>query len=277
MALAGRSPVAVDQSRRPAGQHRGQLARIPDRRRAADDDRPRAVVGADPEQPPQDVGDVTAEHAPIRVQLVDDDDLELLEELEPLGVVGEDRRVEHVRVGDHDLAGGPDGRADRGGRVPVVGRGEDRQAGCCSQAAELGHLVLPERLGREQEERPRRRIVDDRLEDRDGVAEGLARGGRGRRSRRRRRRGPPPSPRPGGGTGVRCRARRAPRRCAGRARPGNRRRPPRAAAGRRGGRRRARATAPPAGHPGRGRVRRGRRYACGLPQENEQMFETARV
>ena len=33
-----------------------------------------AVVGADPEQPAQDVGDVAAEDAAVRVQLVDDDD-----------------------------------------------------------------------------------------------------------------------------------------------------------------------------------------------------------
>ena len=33
------------------------------------------------------------------------------------------------------------------------------------QLAELGHLVLAERLGREQEERPRRRVLRDRLED----------------------------------------------------------------------------------------------------------------
>ena len=82
-----------------------------------------AVVGADPEQPAQHVGDVAAEDAAVRVQLVDDDDLELLEQLEPLRVVGQDRRVEHVRVRDHDLAGGPDRRADRRGRVAVVGRG----------------------------------------------------------------------------------------------------------------------------------------------------------
>ena len=61
-------------------------------------------MGAQPEQPPQDVGDVAAEHAPVRVELVDDDHPDLLEELEPLRVVGEDRRVEHVRVGHDDLA-----------------------------------------------------------------------------------------------------------------------------------------------------------------------------
>ena len=63
---------------------------------------------------------MAAEDAPIGVQLVDDDDLDLLEELEPLGVMGEDRRVEHVRVGDDHLAGRPDGRPDGRRRVAVV-------------------------------------------------------------------------------------------------------------------------------------------------------------
>ena len=137
-----------------------------------------AVVGADPEKPSQHVGDVAAEHAPVRVELVDDDNLELLEQLEPLGVVGQDRRMEHVRVRDDDLACGPDRRADGGRRVAVVGRGEDRHARGGRQPAEFGHLVLAERLGREQEERPRRRVVRDGLQDRHGVAQRLARGGR---------------------------------------------------------------------------------------------------
>ena len=70
-------------------------------------------MGAQPEEPPDDVRDVAAEHAAVRVELVDDDDPELLEQLEPLGVVGEDRRVEHVRVRDDDLAGAADRRPDR--------------------------------------------------------------------------------------------------------------------------------------------------------------------
>ena len=118
---------------------------------------------------------MAAEHAAVRVQLVDDDDLELLEELEPFRVVGEDRRMEHVRVRDHDLARGPHRRADRGGRVAVVGRGQDREAGRRREPAELRDLVLAERLGREQEEGPRRRVVGDGLQDRHGVAQGLAR------------------------------------------------------------------------------------------------------
>ena len=126
----GRRPVAIDQPRRPAGELRGELGRVPDRRRGAHDDRVGAVVAAQPEQPAQDVRDVAAEHAPVGVQLVDDDHPDLLEELEPLRVVGEDRRVEHVRVRDDDLARRPDRRPDRRRRVAVVGgRGDLERAG----------------------------------------------------------------------------------------------------------------------------------------------------
>ncbi len=177
--LACRRAVPVDEPRRPPGQHRCELARVADRRRAADDGGPAAVVGTDPQEPPQDVGDVPAEDAAIGVQLVDDDELELLEQLEPLRVVRQDRRVEHVRVRDHHLARGADRRADRSGRVAVVGGGDDRQAGRCRQLAELGDLVLAERLGREEEQRPGRRVVGDGLEGRERVAEGLARCRRG--------------------------------------------------------------------------------------------------
>ena len=126
--LARRRAVAVDEPDRAAGERLRELGRVPDRRRAADDHRVGAVVGAQPQEPAQDVGDVAAEDAAVRVQLVDDDDPQLLEQLEPLGVVGEDRRVEHVRVGDHDLAGLADRRPDRRRRVAVVGRRRDRRA-----------------------------------------------------------------------------------------------------------------------------------------------------
>ena len=120
-----------------------------------------------------------AEDPAVGMQLVDHDDAELLEQLEPLRVVGEDRAVEHVGVRDHDLAGCPDGRPDRRRRVAVVGRGDDRQPGRRGELAELRDLVLAEGLGREEHQGPRRRVVHDRLEDREHVAQALARRRRG--------------------------------------------------------------------------------------------------
>ena len=136
-------------------------------------------MGAQPQEPPEDVGDVAAEHAPVGVQLVDDDDLQLLEQLEPLGVVGKDGRMEHVRVRDDDLAGLADGRPDRCRGVPVVAGRRNLQARVPDQLRELCHLVLAERLGGEQEQGPGRRILGQRLEHRHRVAERLP--GRGRR------------------------------------------------------------------------------------------------
>jgi hypothetical protein len=64
---------------------------------------------------------VAAEDAPVVVKLVDDDVLEVLEEVDPLGVVGQDSGVEHIRVGEDDLADRPDCLAGVLGRVSVVG------------------------------------------------------------------------------------------------------------------------------------------------------------
>ncbi len=59
---------------------------------------------AQPQQTSEDVGDVAPEDAAVGVQLIDHDQPQLLEELEPLGVMGQDSGVEHVRVGHDDLA-----------------------------------------------------------------------------------------------------------------------------------------------------------------------------
>ena len=109
MPLTRRCAVPVHEDGRPPGERRGELAGISDRGRAADDDGVRPVVRAQPEKAPQHVGDMAAEDPAVRVQLIDDDDADLLEQLEPLGVMGQDRVVEHVRVGHDDLAGCADG------------------------------------------------------------------------------------------------------------------------------------------------------------------------
>jgi hypothetical protein len=131
-------------------------------------------VPAQSEQAPEHVRHVAPEDAAIRVQLVHDDDAELLEELEPLGVMGEDRGVEHVRVGHDDLPRLADRRADGRRRVAVVRGRRHVQPGGPGEGGQLRHLVLPERLRGEQAQRPCRGILGDRLEDRDGEGEALA-------------------------------------------------------------------------------------------------------
>ena len=135
-------------------------------------------MGADAEQPPQHVGYVAAEQAAVRVQFVDDDDPELLEQLEPLGVVRQDCGVEHVRVGHDDLSGGSDAGPDRIGRVAVVCGAVDLQPGGAAELAEFRHLVLAECLRGEEEQRSGRRIVGEGLQGGHQIAQRLARGGR---------------------------------------------------------------------------------------------------
>src|ERR1051326_8168692 len=54
-------------------------------------------------QPAQHVAEMTAEDAAIRVQLVDDDELEVLEELRPPRMVRKDARMHHVGVAEDDV------------------------------------------------------------------------------------------------------------------------------------------------------------------------------
>ena len=132
---------------------------------------------AQPQEAAQDIGDMRAEDAPVRVRLVDHDVAQLLEELEPLRVMRQDRRVEHVRVGDHDLARAANGRSNGRRRIAVVDAGRDLQLGCRGEPAEGCQLVLAERLGREQVQRASRWILRDGVQDRQVVAQRLARRG----------------------------------------------------------------------------------------------------
>ena len=72
--------------------------------------------------------------------------------------------------------GRADRRADRRRRVAVVRGRRDRQPGRPRQLAEFRDLVLDEGLGRKEEQRACCRILGERLEDRQRIAQGLARG-----------------------------------------------------------------------------------------------------
>ena len=117
-----------------------------------------------------------AEHAAVRVALVDDDETQAAQEAGPRGVVGQDAVVQHVGVGEDDpgVLAGP--VALLPGGVAVVGGGADAGQVEGLQRAEL---VGGQGLGRGEVQH--RRLVGGEQggEGRQLVREGLARPGAG--------------------------------------------------------------------------------------------------
>ena len=110
------------------------------------------------------------------MQLVDDDVAQAQQERGPPIVRGEDAHVQHLGVGQHDVGVRADPRPFVGGGVAVVGRGDEVGHQPLAEAAEL---VLRERLGGEHQQRGVATAGDDRVDDRQLVAERLARRGAG--------------------------------------------------------------------------------------------------
>ena len=71
---------------------------------------------------------MAAKHAAIRVELVDDDEIEVLEQLRPSRMVRQDARMHHVGIAEHDVRAGADGAAGVLRRIAVVGVDADRIA-----------------------------------------------------------------------------------------------------------------------------------------------------
>ena len=158
-----------------------QLARVGDGGGTENELGRRAVVGAHPAEPAEQVGQMAAEHPAVGVHLVDHDEAQVLEELGPLRVVGEDARMEHVRVRDDDVRPGADAAPGVARGVPVVDVGADVLPEQILQIEDLLLLVLRERLGGEEIERAGVGLPEDPVEDRRVVAKCLA--GSGRRDR----------------------------------------------------------------------------------------------
>ena len=120
---------------------------------------------ADTAKPPEHVAQVAAEHAAIRVQFVDDDVAEILEELRPARMVRQDARVQHVGVAEHQVRPRADGAARILRRVTVVREHANlfaRAAGqVLAERLQLSELVVRERLGGEQVERALRLDATD--------------------------------------------------------------------------------------------------------------------
>ena len=122
---------------------------------------------------------MTTEDAPVGVQLIDDDVAEVGEQLYPACVMWQDAGVEHVGIGDDDVAGLADGLPCAYWCVAVVGVGLEVDLQLADQTVKLGQLILRQRLRRKKVERPRLGVAEHRLQDGQVVAGGLPGRGRG--------------------------------------------------------------------------------------------------
>ena len=174
--LGSRRAVVVDRGEGQADQPFGERPRVGDGRRGQHELRLGAVGRAQPAQPAHDLGDVRAEHATVDVGLVEHDEAQVVQELGPVFVTGQDADVHHVGVRHEDGRGGADARALSPGRVTVVEGGDHaRQA----QTGEAASLVLGERLGGVDEERPAVGVAGEVVERWQRERERLAAGGAG--------------------------------------------------------------------------------------------------
>jgi len=174
VAVASRRAALLNPLDGLAGERGRELGRVLDGGRRAEELRIAPVEPAQPLQAAQHVAHMRAVDAAVHVQLVDDHVLQVLEELHPLGVMGQDALVQHVGVGDHDVRLAADGLARVLRGVAVVGEGGDVLAESLDGGVELGELILREGLGGEEVERPRVGVFDDGVEDGQVVALGQA-------------------------------------------------------------------------------------------------------
>jgi hypothetical protein len=160
---------------------RNVFAGVADRGRTADELRPRTVHGADAQQAAEDIGDVRAERAAVGVDLVHDDVLQAAQEIAPAAVVvGQDARVQHVGVGDHEVGALHDLGALLARRVAVEGAQRARAQRGFEQGAEGALLVARERFGGVKQQDAEGGfalavVAQDRQQERERLARGGAR------------------------------------------------------------------------------------------------------
>ncbi len=127
---------------------------------------------------PQDVAQVTPEHASIRVEFIDDHVLQIFEQLRPARMVRQDPRMHHVGIAQHHVRAAADRTARILGGIAVVGKDADVAAAFGAdefgQLMQFRELVLREGFGREQIQRARGRVLQDRVHHRHVVAERFA-------------------------------------------------------------------------------------------------------
>ncbi len=95
-------------------------------------------------------------------------------------MVRQDPGVDHVRITQHDVCAAANRPARVLRRVAVVGEDANRRRALLGleqfdEPVQFGQLVLRKRLGRKQVQRARRRVLEDRVDDRRVVAQRLPR------------------------------------------------------------------------------------------------------
>ena len=171
----------------PAGQFFSELARVCNRCRSADELRLASVKFANPGKPPEEVRHVASENASIRVQFVQYDEFQVLEQPGPLRMMRQNPLVKHVRIAEDDFASRSHGRPRILRRVAVI-----RVDACLFVRAqsvrplhEVVELIVGQGLRRIEVQCPRFRVLQDPREHRQVVAQRLP------RSRRRNDRNVP--------------------------------------------------------------------------------------
>src|SRR4029077_10701179 len=130
-----------------------ELAGIGDGCGAADKLRIAAVKSRDAAKLSQHVAKVAPENAAVSVQLVENDVTQIFEQARPARVMRQDAGVQHVRIGQDDVAFLANGSARIGGSVAVVGENAEAVFETLVEVVKLGELVLRKRFGPEKVQR----------------------------------------------------------------------------------------------------------------------------
>ena len=120
-----------------------------------------SVEIAQTDQAAEYIGQIGSEDAAVGMDFVNDDIFQVFKELDPLGVMGKNAGMQHIGIGDHNMACLPDRFACSTGRIPVVRVGLDIRTGELNEIIEFIDLVRGKRLGREQIQRTCIRIAQN--------------------------------------------------------------------------------------------------------------------
>src|SRR5207245_2882114 len=177
--IRGRGAVRIEHLDFGFEQTRGQLAGVGDGRRATNELRIAAIEMRDAAQPAKNVAQVASENSAVGVQLVEDNVTQIFEEPRPSRVVWQNSRVQHVRIGENDVALFADRFARVGRRVAVIRENAEAVLQALVQVVKFGELVLRESFRRKKIECAGIGIFENRVQNGQVVAERFS-GSRGR-------------------------------------------------------------------------------------------------